>query len=753
MQNKFYICRQHFDNRTAISMKIKSFPFYRQIESMDCGPACLKMVARYYGKNHSLDALREKAYIDRQGVSMLGISDAAEAIGLRTTAALATYDALIEEKPFPSIIHWRGDHFIVLYKIDKKERAYIADPGHGIIHLSKQEFVRNWSGTIVDGEKEGMILFFEPSPKFYQQPDAKQNSKKRGIRELLHYLVPYKRYIFQLFLGLLAGSLLQFAFPFLTQSIVDVGINTGNISFINLVLLAQMMLFIGRISGDFIRSWILLHMGSRINISMVSDFLAKLTKLPVSFFDGKMTGDLIQRVTDHQRVQTFLTSSVTNTLFSLLNLLVFALILLWYNLLIFSIFIIGSTLYVLWIAIFLKKRRDIDYERFESVSGTQSGLIQFIHGMPEIKMNNAERQNRWKWERLQAKLFKVSVSGLALEQYQQIGSSFINELKNILITFVAARLVISGNITLGMMLSVQYIIGQLNTPVSELVTFIRSWQDANISLERIGEIFAREDEESDAGEKIADLPAAHSIHLNDICFQYGGPNSPMVLNNVSLAIPQGKVTAIVGASGSGKTTLIKLLLKFYVPTGGTIKVGNHSLDEYRYSTWRDKCGAVMQDGYIFSDTIAKNIAVADEKVDKRRLLYAVQIANIQSFIEELPLTYNTKIGTDGTGISGGQRQRILIARAVYKDPEIIFFDEATSSLDAANEKVIIENLNNFFSGKTAVIVAHRLSTVKNADQIIVLEQGEVVECGNHEELTRAKKTYYSLVKNQLELGT
>lgn len=719
---------------------------------MDCGPTCLRMVARFYGKTYSLDTLKEKSYIDRQGVSMLGISEAAESIGLRTTAALATYDALAEEKPFPAIIHWRHNHFIVLYKIDKQQRAYIADPGHGLIRLSRQDFIRNWTGSIVDGEKEGMVLFFEPAPEFYDQSDTKEASHKRGLKELLRYLLPYRRYVYQLLIGLMAASFLQFAFPFLTQSIVDTGIVNRNISFINLILLAQLMLFIGRTVGDFIRSWILLHIGARINISMISDFLAKLARLPIAFFDGKITGDLMQRVSDHQRIQTFLTTAITSTLFSFLNLLIFGAILLWYNLPIFGVFAAGSILYVVWITIFLKKRRVVDYQKFETLSGNQSNLIQFIQGMPEIKMNNAEKQNRWKWERVQAKLFRVSIKGLGLEQYQQIGSSFINELKNILITFLAARAVIAGDITLGMMLSIQYIIGQLNGPITELVSFIRSWQDANLSLERVGEIFARQDEESTSSSKIVELPADHSLQVENLRFQYGGPQSPMVLDDISFCIPHGKVTAIVGASGSGKTTLMKLLLKFYEPTQGKAKIAHHDLANFSHGAWRAKCGVVMQDGFIFSDTIARNIAVSEEKIDKERLVYAAKVANIQNFIEGLPLTYNTKIGSDGIGISGGQKQRILIARAVYKDPELIFFDEATSSLDAENEKIIMENLRSFLQGRTAVIIAHRLSTVKNADQIIVLSKGRIAEQGTHYELTKDKGIYYSLVKNQLELG-
>ena len=733
-------------------MRKKNIPFYRQTDSMDCGPTCLRMIAHYYGKKYSLATLREKSYLDKQGVSMLGISDAAEAIGLRSTAALATYDALVEEKPFPTIVHWRHNHFVVLYKMDKKGRAYIADPAHGYVRLNREEFIKSWSGTINEGEKEGMILFFEPTPEFYRQSDDQDTSKKRGLKEVFYYLLPYKRYIYQLILGLIAGSVLQLAFPFLTQSIVDVGISGRHINFINLVLLAQLMLFIGRTAGDFIRNWILLHMGSRITISMVSDFLAKLSRLPITYFDGKRTGDLMQRVNDHDRVQHFLTSAVTTTLFSLFNLLVFVAILFWYHYLIFLIFTTGSILYVLWILVFLKKRRDIDYRRFEAMSANQNNLIHFLQGMQEIKMNNAEKINRWKWERFQAKLFKVNIRGLSLDQYQQIGSSFINELKNIIITFVAAKAAISGDITLGMMLSVQYIIGQLNTPIAEFVTFIRSWQDANVSLERVGEIFAKDDEETNSASQIVNIPPGVSLHLQNVSFQYGGPHTPFVLQNIQLTIPRGRTTAIVGASGSGKTTLMKLLLKFYNPVAGKIHIGNYNLVDLRQSAWRDKCGVVMQDGFIFSDTIARNIVVSDETINKERLVYAVKIANIQSFIEELPLTYNTRIGVDGIGLSGGQRQRILIARAVYKNPEFIFFDEATSSLDANNEKIIMENLENFFKGKTVVIIAHRLSTVKNADQIIVLNNGEIAEQGTHEDLTYLKGTYYSLVKNQLELG-
>jgi ATP-binding cassette subfamily B protein len=730
---------------------VKSFPFYRQTDSMDCGPTCLRMIAKFYGKIYSRESLRQKSYIDRQGVSLLGLSDAAEAIGLRSTAALATYDALVEEKPLPAIIHWRNNHFIVLYKIEK-DKAFIADPSHGKVSITRKDFIASWSGNIVDGEKESMILFFQPAPEFYKIDDHTEDAGKRGVKELLYYLLPYKNYLIQLVLVLICASLLQFMFPFLTQSIVDIGIHTKNLDLINLVLFGLLMLFLGRIFGDFIRSWIILHVGSRINITMISDFLAKLTRLPISFFDSKITGDLMQRVNDHQRIQFFLTTTVTSALFSLLTLIVFSVILLWYDLTVFAIFFVGSLLYISWIVIFLKKRKKIDYQRFAGVAGLQSGLIQFIHGMSEIKMNNAEKQNRWKWERIQAKVFRVGVKGLALEQYQQIGSSLIHEVKNIFITFIAARAVISGDITLGAMLSIQYIIGQLNSPITELIAFIRTGQDAMISLERIGEIFSKQDEDEDGSLKIAELPVGQTIEIRHLHFQYGGANSPMVLKNINLTIEQGKTTAIVGSSGSGKTTLLKILLKFYEPQQGSIKIGINNLKDMSSNFWRSRCGVVMQDGFIFSDTIARNIAVADEEIDKTRLLYAVKMANIQHFIETLPLNYNTRIGNDGVGLSGGERQRLLIARAIYKNPQFIFFDEATSALDGENEKIILTNLHHFFEGKTVVIIAHRLSTVTNADNILVLHDGELVEEGTHLTLTNARGMYYHLVKNQLELG-
>jgi ATP-binding cassette subfamily B protein len=569
---------------------------------------------------------------------------------------------------------------------------------------------------------------------------------------LFQYLRPHKKLIVQLILGLVLGSLLQLIFPFLTQSIVDFGIANNNLSFIYLVLIAQMVLFISRMTVDFIRSWIMLHISTRINISLISDFLIKLMKLPIGFFDTKMTGDLMQRIGDHQRIERFLTGQTLNTLFSFFNLLIFGAVLAWYSLKIFFIFLIGSALYIVWIYLFMKRRRELDFKRFQEASSEQSNVIQLIQGMQEIKLQNAEKQMRWDWERIQVRLFKVSLKGLALSQYQQAGTVFINETKNILISFFAAYSVIKGDMTLGMMLAVQYIIGQLNAPINQFIGFMHSLQDAKISLERLGEIHNQEDEENIDEEKVAILPQDKSIRMHNIEFQYDKPHGEMVLKDVSLTIPENKITAIVGTSGSGKTTLVKLLLGFYEVNTGEILIGENKLENFSQAWWRGQIGAVMQEGFIFNDTIAKNIAVGQESINREKLLEAVRTANIQEFIESLPLGYNTKIGGEGHGLSQGQKQRILIARAVYKNPQYLFFDEATNSLDANNERIIMDNLNKFFKGRTVVVVAHRLSTVKNADQIVVIEKGKIIETGTHQELTKVKGAYYELVKNQLELG-
>lgn len=718
---------------------------------MDCGPTCLRMIAKHYGRSYQVDYLRRKSNITREGVSLGGIAEAAEAIGFHTLAVSLDFNTMADEVPLPCIAHWRQRHFVVVHRITK-DKVYVADPAHGLIEYSKKAFIEGWIGKGADEHSEGYLLLFETTPRFFESDFEER--KRYGFDFLLAYFKPYSKYIFQLFLGLFVGSILQLIFPFLTQAVVDYGINYQNINFIYLILIAQLTLFVSQTTVEIIRSWILLHVTSRININLISDFLMKLMRLPIAFFDSKNNGDIIQRIYDHDRIQQFLSSTTLNTIFSAFNVIVFGIVLAYYNLTIFLIFLLGSLIYVGWTLLFLKKRAELDYKRFDQEADNQSSVFQLISGMQEIKLNGSERRRRWEWEAIQVKLFKVSLKSLSLTQSQNVGGRFFNELKNILITFVAAKSVIDGELTLGMMLSVQYIIGQLNLPINNFITFIQSGQDAKISLERLAEIHNKDDEEDEALEPIKELPQSKDIHIHNLTFRYGGKNSPKVLDDITFDIPEGKTTAIVGASGSGKTTLIKLLLKFYKPTKGKIQVGNMKIDNLSTKFWRRNCGSVMQDGFLFGDTIARNITESDSEglIDKKRLLHAAEVANILEFIEEQPSGFNTKIGTAGVNVSGGQKQRILIARAVYKNPNCIFLDEATSALDAKNEKAITEKLEEFYKGKTVVVVAHRLSTVKRADQIIVLDKGRIIEKGNHRSLTAKKGAYYELVKNQLELG-
>lgn len=727
-----------------------TFPHYHQLESADCGPSCLRMIAKYYGRNYSVQYLREQAFITREGVSMLGISDAAERIGFRTMGVKVTLEQLRAEVPLPCVLHWNQNHFVVLYKV-KNGKYYIADPATKKLVYEESELACCWCSTVVEGKDTGAALLFEPGPDFYDREEEDTRTGK-GLSFFFRYLTPYRRELFQLVLGMLTASILQLILPFLTQSMVDTGIRDGNLSFITLILIAQLVIFVAKLSVDFIRSWILLHVNTRINIALISDFLAKLMRLPLHFFDTKMVGDIMQRIGDHNRIETFMTGSSISTLFSFVNFIVFGFVLAYYDLTILGLFLVGNGLYVAWILAFMKYRRELDIKRFAQAAGEQSNLFQLVTGMQEIKLNNCETEKRWEWERIQVKLFKISIKGLALQQYQQLGSVFFNQTTNILISFLAARAVVSGEMTLGMMMSLTYIVGQLTAPIEQFIGFARSFQDAKISLERLGEIHQKEDEEQTLALKTNRLPEERTLRIEDVCFSYDGADRDYVLEHVSLAIPEHKVTAVVGASGSGKTTLVKLLLGFYEPNKGTIRVGNVLLKDMNPHVWRAHTGCVMQDGFIFSDTIARNIAVGAESIDKERLLHAVTVANIREFIDSLPLGYNTKIGMEGNGVSQGQRQRILIARAVYKDPEFIFLDEATNALDANNEKEIMEHLHRFYRGRTVVVVAHRLSTVRDADNIVVLDKGRVAEEGTHEELTAKRGIYYELVKNQLELG-
>ena len=734
---------------------MKRFPHYLQHDAMDCGPTCLRMIAKYYGKNYSLQTLRERSFITREGVSMLGISDAAESIGFRTMGVRISLKQLHEDMPLPCILHWNQNHFVVLHDIRKKRngyRYYIADPATQLVTYTETEMRKCWLVTKCDDEEKGAALALEPSPRFYEERDETDRKRGNGLGFFFNYLIPYRKEFVQLLLGMLLGTLLQLAFPFLTQSLVDVGIRNGNLSFITLILIAQLVVSVSQLSVDFIRSWIMLHVNTRINISLISDFLIKLMKLPLRFFDTKMTGDIMQRIGDHNRIESFLTGSSVSTLFSFLNFFIFGFILAYYNPLILGIFLLGNTLYITWVMAFMKYRRELDIRRFAQASNEQSNLIQLVTGMQEIKLNNCERQKRWQWERIQVKLFRISIKGMALGQVQQAGSVFFHQTTNILISFIAAQSVVEGEMTLGMMMSLTYIIGQLNAPVSAFIGFARQLQDAKISLERLNEIHGQEDEEQDMEAKLSALPERKDITVDHLSFSYDGADRDYVLDDICITIPENKVTAIVGASGSGKTTLMKLILGFYRPNKGNIRMGDTPISLINPHLWRAKSGAVMQDGFIFSDTIANNIAVNTDHIDIERLRHAVTVANIREFIDSLPLGYNTKIGMEGNGISQGQRQRLLIARAVYKNPDFLFFDEATNALDANNEREIMEHLNEFYQGKTVVIIAHRLSTVRNADKIVVLDKGKVAEEGTHQELTERKGLYYQLVKNQLELG-
>lgn len=726
----------------------RSFPFCKQLDQMDCGPACLKMIAAFYGKHYSLEYLRSKSHFSRNGVTLKGIMEAAEDIGFRTMPVQIPFSHNqqsapdFSQAPLPCIVHWNQSHFVVAYKYSPKH-VWIADPADGKYKLDHEEFKISW---ISDGN-EGVALLLETTPDFFTL--AGQKRQKKGFIFLFGYLRPYRKLIIQVAMGLLLGSLFQLVLPFLTQAVVDIGIENQNIGFIWLILIAQLMIFLGQTTINVMQSWILLHVSTRINISLISDFLIKLMKLPIVFFDTKMIGDLLQRVQDHKRIEAFLTGSTLSITFSMVNLVVFGVVLAIYNVHIFLVFLVASILYVLWVLFFLRKRKEVDYQRFNELSQNQNTLIELIQGMQEIKLQNSERKRRRLWTNVQARLFHTNIRSLVITQYQDIGANSINQLKDIFISFVAAKAVIDGKMTLGMMLAIQYIVGQLNAPLQQMISFIRTAQDAQISLDRLVEISEKKEENQEQQFDI--LPEKEDIQVENLSFRYNQLDED-VLKDITLTIPKGKVTAIVGTSGSGKTTLVKLLLGFYKAQKGNIRLGGLPLHLLRKSLWRSRCGAVMQDGYIFSDTIANNISESDDTVDKSKLLLAVKMANIQEFVEGLPLSYNTMIGARGNGISQGQRQRLLIARAIYKNPDFLFFDEATNALDAKNERVIVENLNRFFAGKTVVVVAHRLSTVKNADQIVVLEKGELKEIGTHKELVAKKGIYFRLVKDQLELG-
>lgn len=729
---------------------------------MDCGVTCLRMIAKYYGKNYATNGLLQIAGYSKEGVSLLGISEAAENIGFRCRGVQLTLRQLTQEATLPCILHWGQNHFVVLLPNKKKwgrEKLSVADPAKGIISFTEKEFLEKWISNKENDISLGTALLLEPGPSFYEQKGEQRTGLSWQI--VLQYFRQSKWQLSQVFFALLITSVFQLIFPFLTQSIVDTGINTQNLQYITIVLIAQLMLIFSRAMIDFIRSRLLLNISVNISFSLLSDFWIKVTRLPISYFDSYHTGDTLQRLGDSKKIETFLTGSALNTLFSLFNFVVFAVVLIQYNVQLFFVFAIGSIVYFFWVRLFLRLRRKINYQTFHLSAKENNASLQLIQGMQELKLNNAEHLKRWEWENVQASIFKLGFKNLSYSQLQQAGALFINEGKNVVITFMVAQMVVQGQLTLGAMLAVQYIIGQLNSPIEQFIGFVQTAQDAKISLERLNEIHQLPEEETAVAAQeqgIAVLPEQKTITLSNLTFAYPGAGNDPVLENIDMIIPEGKTTAIVGVSGSGKTTLLKLLLKFYEKYEGQIHIGSENEGQglkFKYispSYWRRQCGAVLQDGYIFNDSIARNIAVGEEQPDFKRLVSASKTANILSFIESLPNGFNSKLGTDGTGISQGQKQRLLIARAVYKDPQFLFFDEATNALDANNEKAIVENLQYFFKGRTVVIVAHRLSTVKNADKIVVLHDGKIVEEGTHVELSFRKGRYYELVKNQLELG-
>jgi ATP-binding cassette, subfamily B, bacterial len=725
----------------------QKFPFYKQLDQTDCGPTCLRMIAKHLGKTYTLEYLREKSYIVRTGVSMAGIAEAAHSIGFRTKAVKIPFLSLEEDAPLPCIAHWRQRHFVVVYEI-KKGKVYVADPGFGLVEYTYADFIQGWHGHGADDP--GIVLLLEASPAFFDT-DGELAKEGVGINYFWGYVRPYKRYMWQLVFGMMFGFVADLVAPFMTQAIVDRGIEYKDINFIYMMTAGQLMLFFSQTGVGIIQTWIMMHMSTRINISLISDFLAKMMRLPIPFFESRNMGDIMQRINDHHQIEELLTGASISTVFSFVNFLVYATLLAFFNLKIFVVFAVCSLLFFVWVSFFLKKRKELNFKNFDRSAENQSKMVELITGMQEIKMQNSEQQKRWEWERLQAKTFKLSVEGLRVGQIQELGASFIGKLQSIIISLISAKAVVDGHNTFGTMMAIQYIVGQASAPISHFVDLIQHAQDAKISFDRLNEIHKKSEENTENSFQKS-LPEDRNLYLNNIGFTYGIPGSPKVLKNINLVIPEGKVTAIVGSSGSGKTTLLKLLLRFYEPTEGDISVGNMKLSNFHTGWWRSLCGTVMQDGFIFSDTIARNIAIGEEYVDYDRLRHAIYIANVGDLLNGLPLGLETKIGAEGKGMSQGQKQRIQIARAVYKDPMYMFFDEATSALDANNERIILQNLNEFFQGRTVIVVAHRLSTVKNADNIVVLHQGEIVEQGTHQQLVAAQGYYFNLVRNQLELG-
>ena len=727
-------------------MKVWPFPTERQLDSKDCGATCIKIIAKFYGKFYSLQYLRDKGGTRREGVSIADLSYIAESIGLRTLAIHCTLEELEDKVPLPCIAHWRNNHFIVVYKI-KKGKVYISDPSKGLVSYTKDYFEKNW---YLKDEQKGAILVLEPMADFEQRDEGQLADRRKTISNLLSYFKPYKKSFVNLSIVMLLVTILQGILPFIAKAVIDVGIQTKDIQFINIVLVANICIVVSIMLSNAVRNWILLHVTSRINIAIISDYLIKLMKLPITFFENKLVGDILQRANDHERIRSFIMNNGLNMIFSTLTFVVFGIILSIYNTVIFLIFLFGSIFYVLWTLAFIRIRKKLDWEYFDLVSKDQSYWVETISGMQDIKINNYETAKRWKWEKNQVKLHRVNTKVLSVTDTQNLGAQFIDTLKNLCITFYCAKAVIAGEITFGVMISTQFIIGMLNAPVIQFIQFIISAQFAQISFLRLNEIHQLKEEEDELANHSIELPSNRTIILKNVSFQYS-PNSPLTIKNLTMIIPEGRITAIVGDSGSGKTTLLKLLLRLYEPSYGEINIGGMNISNIGLKQWRERCGAVMQDGKIFNDTILSNIVLGDENINYELLRHAVETANIATEIESLPLGYQTVMGELGRGLSGGQKQRILIARALYKNPDFLFFDEATNSLDAINERKIVTSLEKVFQGKTVIIIAHRLSTIRNADQIIVLREGQIIEVGNHDSLLKKEGRYYELISTQSEI--
>ena len=725
-----------------------TYPFIRQYDAMDCGPACISMVALWHGKRISLETIRKRAYITREGVSFLGLKSAAESLGFKAMGVRIPWDDLAGQAPLPCIVHWQQNHFIVVNRISAK-KVWVSDPAIGRLRMTTEEFLRGWQAGSDHSKPSGMALFLEPSEGFSGIKDDPPS--KGGFSFLLPYLKQYRKQIIFLVAGLIAASAIQLAFPFLTQAIIDSGIRNRDIRLIYLILAGQLALTAGRLAIEFTRGWLLLHLGTKLNIRIVSDFLLRLMSLPIAYFDTKLNGDILQRIDDNNRIENYLTSSSLAILFSFFNFVIFGIVLGFYSVPVLLVFLAGTILYLLYVSLFMPSREKLDNMRFRQSAEAGNKMINIVNGMQEIKLAGNETSNRREWETHQHELYRTRIKGLKIFQFQTAGGTLIHESANIIITIISATSVINGTMTLGMMLAVQFITGQLNGPVSQIISFMRSSQDARISLERLAEVHAMDPEEKESS-VLSGVPENMTITIDRLSFRYEGPGSPWVINDLSLVIPRGRITAIVGESGSGKTTLLKLIMGFYKAEKGVIMIDGRRLEEISISSMRKTTGVVMQEGYIFPDTIAANIAPGTDHPDQERLSRAIMIASLQPILDTLPAGLQTRIGQGGHGLSQGQKQRILIARVVYKEPSLLLLDEATGALDASNERIIVENLASFYTGRTVALVAHRLSTVRNADTIVVLEKGTVTETGTHEELVRLQGPYYRLIKDQLELG-